>query len=38
VLLGDPEGEHIEIPYRLYDESRATLCFEETLRTEFPGL
>ena len=23
VLLGDPEGEHIEIPYRLYDEHRA---------------
>jgi len=38
VLLGDAEGEHIEIPYRLYDENRAALSFEETLRTEFPGL
>ena len=38
VLLGDAEGEHIEIPYRLYDENRAALRFEETLRTEFPGL
>jgi hypothetical protein len=38
MLLGDPEGEHIEIPYRLYVENRAALRFEETLPGEFPGL
>lgn len=37
VLLGDPEGEHIGIPYRLYDENQAVLRFEQTLRTKFPG-
>jgi len=38
VILGDPKGEHIEIPYRLFDESQAALRFEEKLRTELPGV
>lgn len=38
VLLGVPLGEHIEIPYRVFDENRAALHFEERLRTEFPGV
>jgi ATP-dependent helicase/nuclease subunit A len=38
VLLGDPTGEHLQIPYRLFDESRAGFRFEGELRTEFPGV
>ena len=38
VLLGDPKGEHIKIPYHLFDESQAAFRFEEKLRTEFPGV
>jgi ATP-dependent helicase/nuclease subunit A len=36
VLLGDSQGEHISIPYNLFDESRSILSFEEEPRTEFP--
>ncbi len=36
VLMGDPKGEHISIPYRLFDESQSILSFNEELRTEFP--
>ena len=38
VLLGHPRGEHIEIPYQLFDESQAAFRFEEKLRTELPGV
>ena len=36
VLLGDSQGEHISIPYRLFDESQSILSFDEEPRTEFP--
>ncbi|MBC8184270.1 UvrD-helicase domain-containing protein [candidate division KSB1 bacterium] len=35
IKLGEKQGEHISIPYRLFDENQAVLSFEETLRTEF---
>ena len=36
VTLADENGEKLDIPYRLFDESQSVLHFEEQLRTEFP--
>jgi len=38
VLLGDPQGEHVEMPYHLFDENQSAFRFEEKLRTELPGV
>lgn len=36
VILGEESGEHLEIPYRLFDENQSLLSFEERLRVDFP--
>ncbi|MCI0514052.1 UvrD-helicase domain-containing protein [candidate division KSB1 bacterium] len=36
VLLGDPHGIHLKIPYHLYDENQSILNFVEQWRTDFP--
>ncbi|MBN2010271.1 UvrD-helicase domain-containing protein [candidate division KSB1 bacterium] len=36
ILLSNRSGDHLVIPYRLFDENQSILNFEEELRTEFP--
>ena len=36
ITLGEKDGEHLKIPYRLFDENTSMLSFTEELRTEFP--
>ena len=36
ITLGKKDGEHLKIPYRLFDENTSMLSFTEELRTEFP--
>lgn len=35
ITLGDEDSEHIEIPYRIFDEETSMLSFTEELRTDF---